>query len=102
MKKWKVATKAPAPRPQDPDRQHVVRIVSANIKDNPDMADRLVRADVREVRELGGWLLFQEIGEREDHLAMSEELGPDWDVHFPTWPSRSRSRTSGWSRPRAR
>jgi hypothetical protein len=103
MTKWKVAAKAtPAPAPKTPTDSHTVRIVSANIKDNPDMADRLVRADVREVRELGGWVLFQEIGERADHLALSEVLGPDWDVHFPTWPSRSRSRTSGRSRPRAR
>jgi hypothetical protein len=82
MTKWKV-TPPPAPRPPTTTDTHTVRIVTANIKDNPDMADRLVRADVREVRELGGWLLFQEIGEREDHLALTEVLGPDWDVHFP-------------------
>jgi hypothetical protein len=84
MKKWAVAAKAtPAPAPKTPTDSYSVRIVSVNIMDNPDMADRLVRADVREVRELGGWVLFQEIGERADHLAISEVLGPDWDVHFP-------------------
>lgn len=90
MKKWKAPAPAPAPAPQTtakkkatPTDAHNVWIVTANIKDNPDMADRLVRADVREVRDLGGWLLFQEIGEREDHVALTDVLGPDWEVRFP-------------------
>lgn len=82
MTKWK-APRPPAPAPKTATDAHQVRIVTANIKDNPDMADRLVRADIREVRELGGWLLFQEIGEREDHLAITEVLGPDWKTFHP-------------------
>jgi hypothetical protein len=53
-----------------------VRIVTANIKNNPDMPDTAVRADMREVAPLGGIVLFQEIGEPEDHLAIDAAFAP--------------------------
>lgn len=53
-----------------------MRLVIANIKNNPDMADRLVRADVSEIRKLNPHsVLWQEIGEREDHDAVESEMG---------------------------
>lgn len=82
MRKWGPTT-PPPPASKAPTDEHVVRIVTANIKDNPDMPDAFVRADIREVADLGGWLLFQEIGETEDHAAIEEELGPGWEIRFP-------------------
>lgn len=84
MKKWRTVDTPPPPSSKTPTDEHLVRIVTANIKDNPDMADARVRADVREAAHLGGWLLFQEIGEREDHVAIEEELGQGWQIRFPT------------------
>jgi hypothetical protein len=44
-----------------------MRTVTANIKDNPDMPRAFVREDGQHVSILGSVILFQEIGEAEDH-----------------------------------
>lgn len=53
-------------------------IVTANIRNNPDMAPDKVRADVRTIRrmnpDLVGW---QEIGELEDRHAIDQAFTPD-------------------------
>jgi hypothetical protein len=52
-----------------------MRIVTANIRNNPDMLRQKVKADAKIVSRLGGVLLFQEIGEREDHVDVKAAIG---------------------------
>lgn len=63
-----------------------MRLVTANIRNNPDMARQLVREDARTVAGLGSAVLFQEIGEREDHEDVAVGLGKGWDVYFTKLP----------------
>lgn len=52
-----------------------MRVVTANIRNNPDMLRKKVRADAETVSRLGGVLLFQEIGEKEDHADVKAAIG---------------------------
>ncbi len=53
-----------------------MKVVTANIRNNPDMLRKKVKADAKTVSRLGGVLLFQEIGEAEDHADVKAALGP--------------------------
>ncbi len=52
-----------------------MKVVTANIRNNPDMLRKKVRADASTVSKLGGVLLFQEIGEKEDHQDVKAAIG---------------------------
>jgi hypothetical protein len=52
-----------------------MRVVTANIRNNPDMLRKKVRADAETVSRLGGVLLFQEIGEKQDHADVKAAIG---------------------------
>ncbi|AVD99293.1 phosphoesterase [Streptomyces phage BillNye] len=52
-----------------------MKVVTANIRNNPDMLRKKVKADAATVSGLGGVLLFQEIGEPEDHTDVKAAIG---------------------------
>lgn len=65
-----------------------MRVVTANIRNNPDMLRKKVKADAETVSRLAGVLLFQEIGEREDHVDVKAAIGTAFtyvhdDVEIP-------------------
>lgn len=51
---------------------------TSNIKDNPDMADWQVRADIREIKDWKRWTVlgWQEIGDPADHHALEAIYAP--------------------------
>jgi hypothetical protein len=57
-----------------------MRVVTANIRNNPDLARTKVRGDASAVGRMGGVALFQEIAEAEDHEDLTDGLGKPWTV----------------------
>lgn len=58
-------------------------VVSANIKDNPDLAPAQVQHDTKVVAKLGGLIGWQEIGEVADHKAVDQACPPkNWYHEF--------------------
>ena len=55
-----------------------MKAVTSNIRDNPDLPRPKVRAAAAATARLGGIALFQEIGEREDHIDIKKAMGPGW------------------------
>lgn len=60
-----------------------MRVVSVNIRNNPDMRRELVRQSASVAARNGGVVMFQEIGEREDHEDVLTALGSGWTVAHP-------------------
>ena len=60
-------------------------VVSANIKDNPDLSPAQVEHDTKVVAKLGGLIGWQEIGEKADHAAVGKACPPKaWDQEHKT------------------
>jgi hypothetical protein len=60
-----------------------MKVVSANIKDNPDLSPAQVVHDTKVVAKMGGIIGWQEIGEREDHRAIDRACPPrSWFQEF--------------------
>lgn len=55
-----------------------VRLVTANIRNKPDLARWKVRADAGRIKHLGGVICWQEIGEEEDRADVATALGRGW------------------------
>lgn len=55
-----------------------MRVVTSNIRDNPDLPRAKVRSAAAETATLGGVALFQEIGEAEDHVDLHRAMGTGW------------------------
>jgi MmyB-like transcription regulator ligand binding domain len=55
-----------------------IRVCTVNVQNTPDMPDRKVRADVRTAKEHCQLILWQEIGEKADHRAITSVLGKGW------------------------
>jgi GH25 family lysozyme M1 (1,4-beta-N-acetylmuramidase) len=77
--------KAPAkPKPKpapEPTTSLTLKVGTANIQNFPDLTDRQVRQDVAKIKRAGvDLVLFQEIGERSDFLAIVDTLGPGYGV----------------------
>lgn len=66
----------------------VLRVSTANIQNFPNMSDAQVRSDVAETIALSDLVLWQEIGQAQDHTAIKATAGSDWhttdvDVETP-------------------
>lgn len=68
------------PETTPPTKAAAMTLVTANIRNNPDMPRQWVREDTSAVRALGGVLLWQEIGEQDDRDDLATSLpGSAWE-----------------------
>lgn len=57
-----------------------MRVITANIRNNPDLSRTKVAGDAAAVGRWGAVALFQEIAEREDHQDLRRGLGNKWSI----------------------
>jgi len=55
-----------------------MKIVTANIRNNPDMLRKKVKADAKTASRYGGVIFFQEIAEAEDHADVKAAIGDEF------------------------